>query len=305
MNRFSYNNKLDEIRINNITIPIHGDIGYKPQEFVKAANNLLDKYGIDIPHDFPKPLVTERVDPQSKDLMGVRHDVKVNHSRKVPVVFVNCINLETKYNMNTSRLLREMTASDPVEGLLHSASVSVVSLAYADDGRKVELFPRTKTGKEPDLLIDGISSDVKYIQESDFVKKIRGAGGVCHVRHGIISKTKHHTRDDVCFDIARFIQDRCSKGIRQADMLLADLSEKSLRDLNEIGSLIKRTLPAPMSNRIVLFSWSVYSGHVDAAYYLDFDPQLWQAIRRCDKTYRIGVEWLTLPPLNPHDNGAL
>ncbi len=296
-NRFEFTPGLQhgEVRINNMGIEqFHPhsslkDLGFEQEEFVKEANYLLDKHEIKIPDDFPKPIVTKE---------ALHGDISVYHTHKVGVCFCNCINLESKYNINTSKLLRGLMKPDPIEGLIHSTSISVIAIDYVNKGYKVELFPRPKTGRRPDLLVDAILCDVKVIRESDWTKE-----ALADEHRQEFLKTgmspPHYIRDDVCFDLGMFIRNRGSEGIQQADMLLVDLSLKSLPNLHSLGGVKRQVLPPPQRNRIVFFCCAFDTGKVDSGYYLDFDLSLWEAIRSCDKRMRRG--WLP-PPIGWADS---
>jgi len=285
-----------EVRINNMGIEqFHPhsslkDLGFEQEEFVREANYLLDKYKIKVPHDFPKPIVT-------KEALFGEKPVHVYHTHTVGVCFCNCIQLE-KINVNTAKLLRELIKPDPIEGLLHSTSISVIALEYVDKGYKVELFPRTKAGRKPDLLVDGIFCDVKVIQESDWTKEaLKNEHREEFLTTGMAPP--HYIRDGICFDVGKFIEIRSSDGIQQAEMLLVDLSLKSLPNLHGMAGVQRQTLPPPKRNRIVFFCCAFHEGKVESGYYLDFDPSLWEVIRSCDKKMRRG--WLP-PPLGWADS---
>ena len=71
-------------------------LGFKREGFIKQANGLLDKYAIKVPEDFPRPTVCEDA------LLG---KVAKYYNDEVGICFCNCIKLEEKYSINTSKLL--------------------------------------------------------------------------------------------------------------------------------------------------------------------------------------------------------
>jgi len=173
-----------------------------------------------------------------------------------------------------------------------------VTLSYAEQGYPLELWPSGKRGRNPDLLIEGIKGDVKYISEADFLARILQGGqeNIYFLNNNLRVKHYWSVGNDMCFNIGRFISSRCYDGICQADMLFADCSEKSLRDLKGGKYSKPESLPTPRACRIVFFSWSIYTNSIENAYFIDFSKQLWNDIKFCAKKYRAGVGFLTLPP---------
>lgn len=287
--RFELENFSNMVIINNDSVE-SGDIlkvlGFNQEDFITQANDLLDKYSIEVPEEFPKPTVCEDA------LYG---KVAKHYNDEVGICFCNCVKLEEKYSINTSKLLHELINFNEI---LHSASVSEVCVNYLESGHTVQLFPTSDTEKRPDILIDGIFCDVKVIQEADWTKEALRDEHIAEFR-----KTgwgpSHYISDDVCYDVGMSISNRATKGIKQADMLLVDLSLKSLRRLYEAGVVKEQKLPDPRKNRVVFFcrsygdSSSVFNCF---GYYLDFDPSLWDVVKNCNRKTTKGV----FPPPRQH-----
>jgi len=89
------------------------------------------------------------------------------------------------------------------------------------------------------------------------------------------------------------ISNRAAKGIKQADMLLVDLSLKSLGNLlsrHPLGGV--KELPEPRGNRVVFFGRS----YADSSSvfnclgcYLDFDPSLWDIMKYLNEKTSMGI----------------
>jgi hypothetical protein len=255
------------------------DRGFDQKQFVKEANQLLDKYEkkyrIRVPTDFPKPIIAELA------LFG--KEAK-NYNAWIGYCFCNIIILERDYGVDALPLLYELMRRGD---LLHSTSVSVVAVDYLEKRHEVKLFPKTGIGRNPDLLIDDVTCDVKARREADWTQEIKES----ERKKEFVATGKgpcHEIRDDICYDIGMAIGNRGSKGIQQAEMLLVDLSLKSLPWLHRMGGVRKQKLPCPKKHRIVFFTWE-YGGDMPACsgYYLDLEPSLWKAIRSCNKTMRI------------------
>ena len=254
-------------------------LGFEREDFITQANGLMDKYAIKVPEDFPRPTVCE-------DALSGK--VAKYYNDEVGICFCNCIKLEGKYSINTSKLLHELINFNEI---LHSASVSEVCANYLESGHNVQLFPKSDTGKKPDVLFDGIFCDVKVIQEADWTKEALRDEHIEEFRKEGQGPW-HYISDDVCYDVGMSISNRAAKGIKQAEMLLVDLSLKSLPFLYEAGVVKESKLPDPQKNRVVFFcrsygdSSSVFNCF---GYYLDLDPSLWDVVKNCNKKTRMGV----------------
>jgi len=258
------------------------DRGFDQKQFVKEANQLLDKYEkkyrIQVPTDFPKPIIAE---------LALFGKVAKNYNAWIGYCFCNLIILERDYGVDALPLLYELMRRGD---LLHSTAISVIAVDYLEKCHEVKLFPKTGTHRKPDLLIDNVICNVKAIRESDWTQEI----GESERRKEDFIKTgkgpRHKIRDEICYDIGRAIGNRGSEGIQQAEMLLVDLSLKSLPWLHRMGGVRKQKLPCPKKHRIVFFSWE-YGGDMPACsgYYLDVAPSLWEAIRSCSKTKRLAM----------------
>jgi len=304
INHFSLTDNPQEIQFNGKTIPFVRELGVTPAEFIKQANALLDKHKIEFPSNFSAEVKENRYTLKS----GIQYptpienfeggEARANHSRKLPPFLINCIRLENEFNIDTSRFLKELIKKPRIEGLLHNGSLLVVALFYVERGYSIELPCPSSKKKSPDLLIEGIKCDVKYIRETDFLGRIRKAGSnkVNFSNNPIRVTEDWSVGNDMCFDIGTFIREKCPNGIKQAEMLFADFSEKNLRDLKGRKYSKPEFLPAPRACRIVFFSWSIYTNSIENAYFMDFSKQLWNDIKICATKYRAGAGFLTLPP---------
>jgi len=280
---FEFENFSNMVIINNQSVEGGGILkvlGFDQEDFITQANGLLDKYSIKVPEDFPKPLVC-------KDALHGK--LAKDYSYEVSICFCNCIKLEGKYHINTLKLLRELINLNEI---LHSASVSEVCVNYLESGHNVQLFPKSDTGKKPDILIDGIFCDVKVIQEADWTKEALEDEHIAEFRKTGFGPW-HDISDDVCYDVGMSISNRAAKGIKQADMLLVDLSLKSLGNLlsrHPLGGV--KELPEPRGNRVVFFGRS----YADSSSvfnclgcYLDFDPSLWDIMKYLNEKTSMGI----------------
>ena len=236
INHFSLTDNPQEIQFNGKTIPFVREPGVTPAEFTKQANALLDKHKIRFPSNFSAEVEEDRYTLKN----GIQHprtiddfeksEARVNYNRKLPPFLINCIRLENEFHIDTSRFLKELIKERCcIEGLLHNGSLLIVALSYADQGYPLKLWPSGKGGRNPDLSIKGIKCDVKCIRESDFLGRIlkEGPEKIYFENNSLNVKRYYKVGDDACYNIGSFIRDRCYKSIPQADMLFADLSDKS------------------------------------------------------------------------------
>lgn len=138
------------------------------------------------------------------------------------------------------------------------------------------------------MIINGLDCEIKTIMEVDWEKDMDPKTG----------KFKIHTQgENLCYDIGAFISKSKSgyKGIKQADVIFADLSLKSIGSLLANIHFIKDNknigcnLPEPKKNRIIFFSKT----QLDCiGFFVDFDPRLWEYIKIDDsKTQRAILEF--------------
>jgi hypothetical protein len=304
-NQFKLTDNPQEIQINDLRIPFPRELGVKPDEFVTQANELLNKHGVEFPSGFSAVVEGERYTVKK----GVKHptsikdfekqEARINHVRKLPPFFINCLRLEHKFKIDAGKFLKDLIGKSYEEGLLHNGSLLVVALSYVEQKYPLELWPSGEQVTNPDLSIKGIKGDVKYITEADFFGRIfkEDQGKIYFANKGLRLQRDLRVGDDVCFDIGRFISSRCYDGIRQADMLFADCSEKDLRDLKSWGHSKPESLPVPRACRVVFFSWSMYTNLIENAYFIDFSKRLWSEIKTCAKIYRVGAEFLSVSPM--------
>lgn len=278
------------VTINNQPIEVYHpnssllDLGFEPEDFVNASNNLLDSRKIKVPREFPQPIT------QEQSALG-KTEVRYNHW--LAVCMANCIKLERLYQTNTSRLLRELMNREP-STMLHSASISVLAIEYLSRGFPVALSPQIKADKKPDLMINNILCDVKTIRETDWLKEAVTEANVKKFRQTGMGPPLTIS-ERITYEVGMAIRDRALEGIRQADMLYFDFSLKYLPWLYRIGKVEEKELPQPKKYRFAFFDW-VY-GDKDrkrdcSGYYIDLDSSLWDVLRYCDKKMASGI----LPP---------
>ncbi len=243
--------------------------GILPEDYVRIYRSMSVKYGLGDQGVFPKRLVEKRV------VFGKEQEVATD-SQDYPVEFVlNLSDLDTLH-VDASPLVHEFNRINDIDGMRHTCSLSFIAAAYTLAGHQVEFPPRRKVGKNPDLLIDGLSADVKVRQSKDLEREL------CDRKSNAFKVT---LGKELCLDIGSTIQNRVYDGIKQAEMLLVDLDKRSLPFMViwDSESRIKGSIPEPRKARLVYFCRTKLLGDGQryplSATYVDFDPKLWEFIR--------------------------
>ena len=265
------------------------DLNLDAVKFCGEANNLFSKYKIKLPNKYPKDCYTK--DPNSKEA----------YNFPVYDFFLCihlCINIEQKYKKNTSKILRrELINPNSSKGIIHACSLAFIAFHYLNEKYAVEIPFEKEDRFNPDLIINGLNCEIKTIMEIDWSKDIDPKTG----------KFKIHTQgEDLCYDVGTFISKSNSgyKGIKQADIIFADLTAKSFGSL--LGNIkffkdIKKygcKLPQPQKCRIIYFARSLMDC---ISFYVDFDPKLWTFIKNDEtKTQRAILEFKIPGNGKPH-----
>ncbi|MCK4783373.1 MAG: hypothetical protein KAV87_06450, partial [Desulfobacteraceae bacterium] len=163
-----------------------------------------------------------------------------------------------------------------------ACSLAFLSSIYTYNGHNIEYPSRSKDSKNADVRINGIFADIKVIQQSDFEPIHREKGRVFQTK---LSK-------DLCYDIGKAIQNRLHDGIKQAELVFIDLSQRSLSSmwLGEEFDTTSNIVPEPMPFRVVYFCKIGPNVFIDReqvysffATYIDMEPRIWRFIKHSDR----------------------
>lgn len=252
-----------------------------PKEYVEKANELFIKHNINIPKEYPKKSLKEY------RLLG---EEKIFPTRAFMKCIASCITIEELFDLDTSKIIKsELFKPNSRIGIYHACSMSMITLHYLNEGSEVIIPKEKKNQKNPDLIIDGYKCDIKTIDRADWTADIDFDTGTGKER--LLSV-------DICYDIGTFIakQNSGHKGIKQADIIFADLSLKSIGTFFMIFNSIGRELPFDelpdlKRNRIIYFSREIRDCK---GFYIDFQPEFWKFIKETNQTYK-NVISLPLP----------
>ncbi len=237
---------------------ILGELEMTSGYFVKKANELFDKYSIHVPSNYPKPSTGEQ------GFFG-------NFGDHFAICIGCCILIEDNFGFDTSRIIRNELIGNSKKGIilrsaiLHASTMAAIVLHYLNKGANIVIPKQQANQHNPDLVIDGLDCDVKVIQEFDWET----------------SASKGEVRslsNDICYDVGNFIQNRTHKGIKQSDVIFADLSLKSFGWVNGTGWITENNpgLPTLQKYRIVYLAKEIIYFY---SFFIDFDPQLWDLIK--------------------------
>jgi len=242
------------------------------KNFVDKANELFSKYCIRVPDDYPSGGISKDFESLGK--------INVSPWNEFAICVGCSILINKEFNKDVRRILKnELIRPNSRGGILHASALSAIVLYYLKKGLDVHISKEQKNKKNPDLIINGLNCDVKAVDESDWTQDM-------DLRTG--RAKKRFLSEDIAYDIGTFISNRACKGIKQADVILADLSLKSFDLIRENGWITKNRpgLADLQKHRIIYFAREII--YFDS-FFIDFDPHLWQLIKTSKRQYRFGI----------------
>ena len=240
--------------------------------FVNKANRLFNEYGIKVPTDYPRLTLVER--------NFFRTTLELNPMNDFAICVGSCILLKEEFGIDVSKIIRkELIEPNSRSGILHANSMASVALAYLRQGSSVAIPLETTEQLNPDLVIDGWNCEIKTVDESDWTRDIDSSTG---------KGKASFLSEDICYDIGQFISKRDSghKGIKQSDVIFADLSFKSIGWIEKITGIKRDGFPELKKCRIIYFTKKITQF---SSFYLDFDPHLWDLIKTTGARHAFSV----------------
>ncbi len=245
--------------------------GLSSREFVNRANALFQEYNVKVPQDYPKLRAVDR------KYFGKS---EVSPMNQFANCVASCIVIKDEFKYDVSKIIRdELIAPNSRHGILHADSLATIVLYYLRNGSQV-VTPREVDGQSnPDLVIDGYPCEVKVIDESDWTRDIDPDTGQGKQR--LLS-------EDICYDIGQFIGKRDSghKGIKQSDVIFADLSFKSFGWIENITG--KKNIGFPKLKKYIIIYFTKKRTNI-SSYYLEFESALWDLIKTTNAKHRFSI----------------
>ena len=247
-----------------------------PQEFVKIFETISGTYNLEITQEFMRRFY------DFSTFFGIKRKHEIAFITKYFIDFVLDMHYLVERGIHIEPLIQEFKESGDVSDLRHACSLAFLSSIYTCTGHGIELRGRSRDSKNADLCIDGIFADIKVIQQSDLEQ--------LHREKGRVFQTK--LSEDLCYDLGKAIQNRLHDGIKQAELVFIDLSQKSLSSiwLSEEFDTTSNIVPDPRRSRVVYYCKigpNVFIGreltYSFFATYIDVDPFLWDFIKRSNK----------------------
>lgn len=241
-------------------------------EFVDKANRLFDEYNIKVPKNYPKLNLVK------SEYYGKTYEP--NPMDDFACCIISCILIKEKFDINVSKIIKdELIKNNSRSGILHANTMATVALYYLKNKSQVVIPKDQKNQRNPDLVIDGLNCEIKVVDVSDWTMDINHSTGKGKVR--LFS-------EDICYDIGKFISSKNSghKGIKQSDVIFADLSMKSFGKIKNLTGIKRNKFPKLHKYRIIYFAKKI---NEFSSFFLDFDPHLWEMIKTAEKKYRFGV----------------
>ncbi|MQY78160.1 MAG: hypothetical protein GH151_03060 [Bacteroidetes bacterium] len=243
--------------------------------FVEKANALFNKHNIKVPAGYPA-----NVHINSALYKSMGRQVVFYPWNEFTLCVYCCIIIEEQYGKDVSKIIqKELMEPNSRSGILHASSMASIALFYLKNGSSVVIPYEQDYQKNPDLVIDNFDCEVKVIDESDWTANIDQCTG----------KGKQRSlSEDICYDVGQFISKKDSghKGIRQSDVIFANLSLKSFGLIESMLGTKNDIFPDLRKCRIIYFAKRLTEL---LGFYLDFDPSLWNLIKTTDKKYSFGI----------------
>jgi len=251
---------------------IFRELHMTPKYFVDKANELFSRYRIRVPDNYPSEGISKKFKRLGKVNMSPWNEF---------AICVGCsILIDQKFNKDVRRTLNnELVTANSYGNILHASALSAIVLYYLKKGFNVDIPKEQKNKYNPDMIINGLNCEVKVVEESDWTLDINPQTG--QGKNRILS-------EDIAYDIGKFISNRACEGIKQGDVILADLSLKSFDLIRENGWITKNRpgLADLQKHRIIYFAREII--YFDS-FFIDFDPNLWQLIKASKDRYRFGI----------------
>ena len=247
-----------------------------PQEFIKIFETISSTYNLEITQEFMRRFY------EFSTFFGIKRKGQIAFIAKYFIDFVLDMHYLVERGIHIEPLIQEFKESGDMSELRHACSLAFLSSIYTCTGHGIEFGGRSRDSKSADLRIDGIFADIKVIQQNDLEQ--------LHHRKGRVFQTK--LSEDLCYDLGKAVQNRLHDGIKQAELVFIDLSQKSLSSiwLSEEFDTTSNIVPDPRRSRVVYYCKigpNVFIGREQTysffATYIDIDPFLWDFIKRSDK----------------------
>lgn len=258
----AFNNKM--LSVSDLLLE---SLSIKTGEFVEDANKIFKKYKIKIPKNYPQDENRSAIFPRVSYM---------NIWPEFVLCVRNCIIIEKKFNMKTDKIIKnELIIPNSESGILHACAFSIILLYYLKEGKKVEILKEVKNQTNPDLLIDGISCDVKTKKDGDLFINIETG----EPRERIII-------EDILYDIGSFISKKngAYKGIKQADVIFVDFSRRWAWQYIDFANLANKGFPELKKNRMIFFARYTLNPSDIYSYFIDFQSEFCKIIRTYKKT---------------------
>jgi hypothetical protein len=253
-----------------------------PQEFIKIYETVSGTYKLEISQGFIRKFY------ETITFRGKKREAKPSMIIKYLIDFILDTHSLMERGIEVKPLVQEFKKSSDMAALRHACSLAFLSSIYAYNEYDIEYRSRSKDSRNADVCINGIFADIKVIQRSDLEQ--------IHREKGREFKTK--LSDDLCYDIGKAIQNRLHDGIKQAELVFIDLSQKSLPSMwrGEEFDATSNIVPEPTPFRVVYFCKigpNVFIGREQVysffATYIDMDPRIWDFIKLSDRIITHGL----------------
>jgi len=241
------------------------------KNFVDKGNELFSRYRIRVPDNYPSEGISTKFKRLAKFNVSPWNEF---------AICVGCsILIDQEFNKDVRRILKnELVMANSYGNILHASALSAIALYYLKKGFDVDI-PKEKNKSSPDFIINGLNCEVKAVRQSDWTESLDCRTGRAKKR--FLSK-------DIAYDIGTFISNPGYKGIKQSDVILADLSLKSFGLIRENGWITKNRpgLADLQKHRIIYFAREII--YFDS-FFIDLDPHLWQLIKTSERQYYFGI----------------
>ena len=143
----------------------------------------------------------------------------------IPLHFIlYCKELEgIGFNVNNLVSEFKVSQSGDIDEAIHTLSLAQVCYGYHKEGYAIEVILTKRDNKSPDLLIEGITTDLKVRRERIGAEGLARKAGITLKPGYMFSIPVNHTEERL-EDLIKALDNRAEAAFEQAEMLILDMT---------------------------------------------------------------------------------
>lgn len=271
------------------------------EEYLSIHSLLVDKYGLELKKVafYGEKRTVRKIGEKANTILDIIPSL-IRFEQK-------CYELD-KNGFDITNIINTFNISQKDRGpdeFYHAYSLVQICKAYHDEDYDVKILSDRKGGG-PDLIIEGIETEIKHRRAGDFTDFMLKELGIEEFEYGQVYKFQYSYSEALVVDLGNLIKNRIHKAAHQADQVFFDLSPSASLGQYQVSLKKKLTtsLPKPKRYRLILFSamegfWarsktsSTYEQPPILWTYIDFDSLLWCLLG--DRSFHVQANGSVIP----------